>query len=417
MASPFFKIMLLNDEKKLDITPKFDNRLISMTIEDNNGFEADTIDLVIDDSDQKIKLPQRGAKLEVTLGWSADNQNTTINNKQEVILGANIKNIFNITQVTHSGAPDIITIRGASANLSEKFINKLHERMYDNITINTLVSTIASTNTLPYRCSEEIGSIKIFNVYQTKESDSSFLTRIIDEYGGGMSIKNGMLLVFKKGQGITVNGKAIPPAVIKRESGNSHSYTINNDSEYTGVKAFWYDYSKPEPEQHEIIYTKKTTNETTNEINNETTNETTNEINNETNNETNNEINNETNNETNNEINNEINNETNNETNISKSETDDKNNEDKIKIIRYVYATKESAEQAAKTTMEKIERGIATFSLKLALGRPDLFTEMPVRVEGFKEEINSTDWTIKKCTHSLSRSSGFTTEVTLTIKP
>lgn len=381
MASPFFKIMLLNDEKKLDITPKFDNRLISMTIEDNNGFEADTIDLVIDDSDQKIKLPQRGAKLEVTLGWSADNQNTTINNKQEVILGANIKNIFNITQVTHSGAPDIITIRGASANLSEKFINKLHERMYDNITINTLVSTIASTNTLPYRCSEEIGSIKIFNVYQTKESDSSFLTRIIDEYGGGMSIKNGMLLVFKKGQGITVNGKAIPPAVIKRESGNSHSYTINNDSEYTGVKAFWYDYSKPEPEQHEIIYTKKTTNETNNEINNE------------------------------------INNETNNETNVSKSETDDKNNEDKIKIIRYVYATKESAEQAAKTTMEKIERGIATFSLKLALGRPDLFTEMPVRVEGFKEEINSTDWTIKKCTHSLSRSSGFTTEVTLTIKP
>lgn len=377
MASPFFKIMLLNDEKKLDITPKFDNRLISMTIEDNNGFEADTIDLVIDDSDQKIKLPQRGAKLEVTLGWSADNQNTTINNKQEVILGANIKNIFNITQVTHSGAPDIITIRGASANLSEKFINKLHERMYDNITINTLVSTIASTNTLPYRCSEEIGSIKIFNVYQTKESDSSFLTRIIDEYGGGMSIKNGMLLVFKKGQGITVNGKAIPPAVIKRESGNSHSYTINNDSEYTGVKAFWYDYSKPEPEQHEIIYTKKTTNETTNETNNEI----------------------------------------NNETNISKSETDDKNNEDKIKIIRYVYATKESAEQAAKTTMEKIERGIATFSLKLALGRPDLFTEMPVRVEGFKEEINSTDWTIKKCTHSLNRSSGFTTEVTLTIKP
>ena len=381
MASPFFKIMLLNDEKKLDITPKFDNRLISMTIEDNNGFEADTIDLVIDDSDQKIKLPQRGAKLEVTLGWSADNQNTTINNKQEVILGANIKNIFNITQVTHSGAPDIITIRGASANLSEKFINKLHERMYDNITINTLVSTIASTNTLPYRCSEEIGSIKIFNVYQTKESDSSFLTRIIDEYGGGMSIKNGMLLVFKKGQGITVNGKAIPPAVIKRESGNSHSYTINNDSEYTGVKAFWYDYSKPEPEQHEIIYTKKTTNETTNETNNE------------------------------------INNEINNETNVSKSETDDKNNEDKIKIIRYVYATKESAEQAAKTTMEKIERGIATFSLKLALGRPDLFTEMPVRVEGFKEEINSTDWTIKKCTHSLNRSSGFTTEVTLTIKP
>ena len=51
MASPFYKIILLDDNKKQDITKKFDNRLISMTYVDNNGFQADTINIVIDDSD------------------------------------------------------------------------------------------------------------------------------------------------------------------------------------------------------------------------------------------------------------------------------------------------------------------------------------------------------------------------------
>ena len=78
MASPFYKIILLDDNKKQDITKKFDNRLISMTYVDNNGFQADTISIVIDDSDQKVNLPTRGAKLEITLGWK-DRKSTRLN--------------------------------------------------------------------------------------------------------------------------------------------------------------------------------------------------------------------------------------------------------------------------------------------------------------------------------------------------
>jgi Phage protein D len=89
----------------------------------------------------------------------------------------------------------------------------------------------------------------------------------------------------------------------------------------------------------------------------------------------------------------------------------------KIKELRYVYANEKSAIEAAKSELKKIEQGIAQFKLKLALGRPDLFTEMPVEVDGFKPEINSTKWTIAKCSHSLNKSGGFTTEVELEIKP
>ena len=359
MAIPFFKIILLDDDNKQDITKNFDNRLISMTYVDNNGFQADTITLVIDDSDQKVNLPKKEVKLEITLGWSADNEKTTMDNQEEVIFEANIKNVFTITQVTHSGTPDIITIQGTSANLSGEIISVNREESYDSVTLCDIIDKIAERNHLPYLYDEKIGSKYILHIDQTQESDSSFLTRLIDEYGGGITVKNDILIVFNKRAGITVNGKTIPPAKIKRESGNSHSYTISNRSQYTGVQTFWYNYENPTEKPQKIIYKKQ----------------------------------------------------------IDDSKTHYEGSKNKIKVLRYLYANEESAIEAAKSEMKKIQRGTAFFKLKLALGRPDLFTEMPVEVTGFKPEINSTQWTIAKCTHSLSKQSGFTTEVELEIKP
>lgn len=46
-----------------DITTVLDNRLMSLTLTDNRGFEADQLDLELDDADGKIVLPRRGAVL------------------------------------------------------------------------------------------------------------------------------------------------------------------------------------------------------------------------------------------------------------------------------------------------------------------------------------------------------------------
>lgn len=39
-------------------------------------------------------------------------------------------------------------------------------------------------------------------------------------------------------------------------------------------------------------------------------------------------------------------------------------------------------------------RGVASFPLQLAEGRADLYTEMPVKVSGFKQPIDEAEWTI-----------------------
>lgn len=52
-----------------DITTVLDNRLIGLTLTDNRGFEADQLDLELDDADGKIVLPRRGAVITLALGW------------------------------------------------------------------------------------------------------------------------------------------------------------------------------------------------------------------------------------------------------------------------------------------------------------------------------------------------------------
>ena len=54
---------------KDDITEVFRERLISLTMTDNNGFEADQLDIELDDSDGLVELPPRGASLSLWLGW------------------------------------------------------------------------------------------------------------------------------------------------------------------------------------------------------------------------------------------------------------------------------------------------------------------------------------------------------------
>lgn len=285
-----------------------------------------------------------------------------------MIFDANIKNVFIISQVTHSGTPDIITLQGESANISGDIINKIREQSYYDLTLVDIIATIAIRSNLTYRYDKLLGSKYISHIDQTKESDSSFLTRLVNDYGGGVTVKNDILIAFNKGQGITVNCKKIPPAKIKRQSGNSHSYTII-DSQYQGVKAYWHSYRHPTKKPYKIIYKQQIEKSKTHVEG------------------------------------------------VDKKKAEKEEMKGKIKELRYVYANEKSAIEAAKSELKKIQQGIAQFKLKLALGRPDLFTEMPVEVDGFKPEINSTKWTIAKCSHSLNKSGGFTTEVELEIKP
>lgn len=88
---------------------------------------------------------------------------------------------------------------------------------------------------------------------------------------------------------------------------------------------------------------------------------------------------------------------------------------DNVLALTTVYASKAQAMRAAQAKWDKLQRGVAEFSITLALGRADLFPETPVRVSGFKRVIDEQSWLISKVTHNMNNS-GFTTGLELEVK-
>lgn len=83
-------------------------------------------------------------------------------------------------------------------------------------------------------------------------------------------------------------------------------------------------------------------------------------------------------------------------------------------VLTTIYATQKAAMRAAQAKWDKLQRGVAEFSISLARGRADLFPETPVAVSGFKSVIDAQPWIISKVTHSLG-DSGFVTTLNLEV--
>ena len=88
---------------------------------------------------------------------------------------------------------------------------------------------------------------------------------------------------------------------------------------------------------------------------------------------------------------------------------------DNVLALTTIYASKAQAMRAAQAKWDKLQRGVAEFSITLALGRADLFPETPLRVSGFKHVIDEQSWLISKVVHNLNNG-GFTTSLELEVK-
>ena len=68
--TPAFKVVITTkDNKQQDITQVVSSRLINLSLTDNRGLEADTLDLELSDHDGKLALPPRNATISLALGW------------------------------------------------------------------------------------------------------------------------------------------------------------------------------------------------------------------------------------------------------------------------------------------------------------------------------------------------------------
>ncbi|ELI2979932.1 phage late control D family protein [Salmonella enterica] len=211
------------DGKKLS---DLNTRIMSVSLTDNRGFEADQITITVDDADGEVQLPQRGTRLAVGLGW-----------KGEALTD---KGVYVVDEVTHEGPPDRLEITARSADFREEF-NVKREVSWHDVTVERVVSAIAHRYGLTAQISDMLMDIEIDHADQTQESDMSFLTRMADMLGAIATVKNGSLLFILPGGGFTASGQPLPSFALTRSHGDRHQFRIADRQAYTGVRAYWLD--------------------------------------------------------------------------------------------------------------------------------------------------------------------------------
>jgi phage protein D len=87
-----------------------------------------------------------------------------------------------------------------------------------------------------------------------------------------------------------------------------------------------------------------------------------------------------------------------------------------LKDLRHTYSDRQSALRAARAEHNRLQRGSATLSYVLAVGRPELIPELTYTLEGVKPEIDEIIWYGGNVQHSLSADSGYTVSLELESK-
>lgn len=85
---------------------------------------------------------------------------------------------------------------------------------------------------------------------------------------------------------------------------------------------------------------------------------------------------------------------------------------DNLKDLRHVYNDQPSAQKAAAAEWQRLQRGTATLSYSLAMGRPELIPELTYSLSGIKDEIAAITWLGSHVRHSFT-AEAFTTSLEL----
>ncbi|AOB29897.1 late control protein [Bordetella sp. H567] len=208
-----------------DLTGVLKPRLISLGVTECRAEQADQLDIELDDTDGALAIPAREAVLRVYLGFQST--------------GMVDKGTYTVDEVEYSGAPDTITVRARSANLTSELRTRT-ERSFHKQKIRDIVAVIAKAHGLKSEVAT-FGDVVVPHIDQTNESDIAFLNRIGKRYDAVATVKEGRLLFIPIKGGQKVDGTDLPVHTIYRTDGDKFRYHVADRDAYTGVRAFWQD--------------------------------------------------------------------------------------------------------------------------------------------------------------------------------
>jgi len=216
-----------------DLTETLAPRLLSLSIAEKRGDEADQLDITLNDADGLLEIPKKGAVLKVEMGW---HQGTGLP------AGLVDKGSYKVDEANWQGGnPDQITVRGRSADMTDAFRVR-RERSFVGKTVKEIVSAIAADNGLSPNVEATLGAKTIPALGSGAKSDAALLKALGKRFDAVATIKAATLIFAPIGSGKTATGKELPVETIDRsETDGTGDYSRIDQNEVSSVTATWHD--------------------------------------------------------------------------------------------------------------------------------------------------------------------------------
>ena len=201
-----------------DITALINDRLLSLRTSDKPGMDSDDFELRIDDRDQAVALPTRGAGIEVYLGYTG---------QALTRLGR-----YTVDEIELSGPPDTMVIRGKASDMRGSG-KTVRSGSWENVPLQQIVRDVAARNGWQPVCPVQT---KVPRVDQLNESDYNFITRLAKQYDCTAKLADGKLLVMPRQGGQTASGKNLSPVVLKRSDLSRYQFRLGDRNTQKAVR-------------------------------------------------------------------------------------------------------------------------------------------------------------------------------------
>lgn len=203
----------------VSVTGNLVDRLLQLEVTDQEGSQSDTVRIMVDDRDGILGIPDRGSLISVAMGYTSSIRHM---------------GMFTVDSVSVRGWPRQLEVSGKSMDFT-KLMKEQRSKHYDEKTVQQICGEIASRHGLSNGCTGSIANLKL-SIGQLGVSDAHFLQNIADEHDSVFGIKDGQLILKKKGENIS--GFAIIA-----HPGNVMEYDLSfqDRNSHKGGDADWWD--------------------------------------------------------------------------------------------------------------------------------------------------------------------------------
>jgi uncharacterized protein len=174
------------------ITADIDPFITDISFTDNIVGQADEISISLGDRERRWMnswIPKKGASLEASLVISADWDSKKSMKRK---LG-----YFEIDEISTSGPPNKVEVRGISVPESSSLRGKERTRAWEKASLKKVVQDIAKKNKLKLYFSVQVEAIPTYDrLEQQNETDLAFLMRICNEASLALKIANQTIYIF-----------------------------------------------------------------------------------------------------------------------------------------------------------------------------------------------------------------------------